>query len=255
MRSGIITGLFVYPIKSCAAVPVSESLCLPSGLENDRCWGIVDSNGKLLTQRDDPRLALIQPQIKDNRLVLSADTRSPVEVTESRATGTLLVSKWGEQVVCTDEGDAAAEWLAALLAYECRLVRVDTKTEPTDSVMFNDCAPLLVMFEETLEDVNSRLEDPVEMDRFRPSVVIRGFDQYAENEHSCLSTNVTSLLARKPCGRCVIINIDQSRAIRHLSEPLRTLSEYRSVNEKVVLGHYFAADRVGKLCVGMSVHS
>jgi uncharacterized protein YcbX len=67
-----ITGLWVYPVKSCAGVPVQEALLLATGLAFDRAWMVVDVYGVFVTQRALPRMALIRPQLKGHDMVLRA---------------------------------------------------------------------------------------------------------------------------------------------------------------------------------------
>lgn len=56
-----IAQVWVYPVKSCAGMRVNESLLIETGLEFDRAWMVVDDAGGFVTQREYPRMALIQP--------------------------------------------------------------------------------------------------------------------------------------------------------------------------------------------------
>lgn len=69
-----VAALFVYPIKSCAGVRVDNwpvlygsqkfsisSSLMSTGLLYDRYFAIVDENGKVLSQKQHPAMALIQP--------------------------------------------------------------------------------------------------------------------------------------------------------------------------------------------------
>jgi uncharacterized protein len=235
--TGIVTGIFVYPIKGCAPVSLTSVFCTPAGLENDRCWAIVDEHGKLLTQRDDPRLALIQP------------TEVLRRIDRKQVASNLDVSKWGENVVSRDAGDEPAKWLSAELGYRCRLVEVDDAR----GGRFLDCCPVSLVAEESIADLNTRLAEPVEMDCFRPSIVVRGMHPYEENSVEALSTGEMRFEPVRPVGRCVVVNVDQTTGIAHPAEPLRTLKEYRMIDGKVALGHYFASSGSGRVSVGAGV--
>lgn len=124
MASAFITGIFIYPVKSCAAISLPEVLCSPIGLDNDRRWAIIDESGKLLTQRDDPRLALITPQIaEDGTLTLSGPDMPQFHLPRTSSDEErLTISKWGQDIACFDEGVEAANLLSSALGYRCRLV-------------------------------------------------------------------------------------------------------------------------------------
>jgi uncharacterized protein YcbX len=62
-----VSGLNVYPIKSCGAVELEEANVTPTGLEDDRRFMLVDAEGKFYSQRrqpNGPKLTLIRPYFK-----------------------------------------------------------------------------------------------------------------------------------------------------------------------------------------------
>src|SRR5437870_1044036 len=67
-----IARLFVYPIKSCAGVELTEAVLTETGLDLDRAWMVVDDTGEFLSQRELPRMALIKVQLKHQEVVLRA---------------------------------------------------------------------------------------------------------------------------------------------------------------------------------------
>lgn len=57
-----VSGLFIYPIKSCKGIPLNMAEIGRFGFHNDRRWMIVDSETKrFVSQRTLPRMALITP--------------------------------------------------------------------------------------------------------------------------------------------------------------------------------------------------
>ncbi len=251
-----ITGLTIYPIKSCGGIALDESLCLEHGLQNDRAWALTDLSCKLLTQRDDPRLALIKPGLTaEADLMLSAAGHSPFLVQPTQGdTHRLKLNIWGDDRDAVDAGAGAAAWISEFLGYKCRLVRrLGTLSQSTlsgepagtsSSLLFADCCPILVMAEESLSDLNNRLPNPVGMDRFRPSMVISGLKSYNEDNLSTLRGTSIVLTATKRCARCLIVNIDQTTGTKEL-EPLHTLAQYRTVDGKVMVGCYFKVTTTG----------
>src|SRR6185369_12616388 len=67
-----IARLFVYPIKSCAGVELSEAALDETGLDLDRAWMVVDEENEFLSQREVPRMALVKVQLKHEEVVLRA---------------------------------------------------------------------------------------------------------------------------------------------------------------------------------------
>ena len=51
-----LSALHIYPMKSCAPLPVESARIEPRGLRHDRRWMAVDGDGRFLTGRDLPRL-------------------------------------------------------------------------------------------------------------------------------------------------------------------------------------------------------
>jgi uncharacterized protein YcbX len=174
---------------------------------------------------------------------------------------------WGNQTSGTDEGDAAAAWLSDALATQVRLVRRDfAKSRTTKIAMpsgqhaplsYFDSMPLLVASEESLDDLNERIQAnagaAVPMDRFRASIIVRGLGAFAEDKASALRIGSTIMHRGKPCARCVVTTIDQATAEAKGPEPLRTLSKYRQQAEKVMFGTYFMPEAAGVLSVGDEV--
>jgi uncharacterized protein len=257
-----IKALSIYPIKSCSPVELHEARCLKYGFANDRGWAITDASGKLLTQRDDPRLALIKPTVTaEANLVLNTDNRQQLTVlpapTETRRR---KISIWGDEREATEESSEASTWISQFLGYQCHLFRrlglprgssaaaaQEAGTEPP--LLFTDSRPVLVVSEESLNDLNERLKNPIGMDRFRAALVIAGLKKYDEDHLLELKGTNVILTAANPCARCVIINIDQTAGKLTGKEPLQTLASYRTVNGKVLFGRYFRVTRPGSIAL------
>lgn len=262
-RRPVVTGLFVYPVKSCAGTALDSAQLGPRGIEHDREFMLVDEHADFLTQREVPRLALITPTVTAQGLQLSAPgIPSLVHVPLVRG-DTFDVAVWGDRVGAVDQGDAVAQWLGTFLGLRCRLVRqaddavrrVDPTyaTSPTDQVSFADGYPLLLITEESLADLNARLGQAVPMNRFRPNVVVRGAPYpYAEDDWHDLSIGDVPLSGVKTCARCVIPNTDQHTAERAL-EPLATLTSYRRIDRGVIFGQNVIHHGRGTLRVGDAV--
>ena len=91
---------------------------------------------------------------------------------------------------------------------------------------FSDGFPVLILGDESLEELNHRLDVPLPMNRFRPNIVIRGLGPHGEDDVSVLSGDGFEIHLVKPCVRCSVTAIDQMTTAVG-KEPLRTLAVYR----------------------------
>jgi uncharacterized protein YcbX len=118
-----------------------------------------------------------------------------------------------------------------------------------ESVSFADGMPYLIIGQESLNELNARLEFPVSMDRFRPNLVFSGGSPFLEDQLRTIKIGNLPFQIVKPCARCVLITVDQQSG-KQGKEPLKTLSTYRSVNNKVYFGQNVVALSVGKIRIG-----
>ncbi|MEP7084850.1 MAG: MOSC N-terminal beta barrel domain-containing protein [Betaproteobacteria bacterium] len=239
-----IGGLFVYPVKSCRGFAAPAWQVGPRGLLRDREWMIVGDAGdplRFLTQRECPRLALIETALLATALTLSAPGMGAIDIEYERHGNSRDVVVWRDQVCATDQGDAVAEWLSAFTGRGLRLVHFDpavtrlcNREYAGDSgahTGFADGYPLLVIGSASLDDLNARLRSsgatPLPMNRFRPNLVVNGLEAYDEDHLSTLDCGEVTFTLVKPCVRCQITTTDQATA-EVGSEPLRTLAGYRN---------------------------
>lgn len=261
-----VSGLYIYPVKSCAGISLKNAYCSELGLRHDREWAVVGENGKVVTQRDFAKMALIQTAISDDdggKLTLSMANAAPLVVSSGDSRKPMRADVWGAVTGGFDEGDEAAEWLSKYLGAPVRLVRKDLSDERVTKIAkpngefapltYYDAMPVLVMSDESLSDLNSRMEHSVPMDRFRPSIVVSGLGPFGEDNAEELRVGGVKMFRGKPCARCVIITIDQSTGEKRDTEPLRALSKYRLQGEKAMMGQYFMPAGSGVISLGDEV--
>jgi uncharacterized protein YcbX len=263
-----VTELNIYPIKSCMGIARQSVEVAVRGLLHDRQWMLVGDNGVALTQRDFSKMALIKVEVIDNDqlwLKLSAPGAPDFQLAKQENTKELAamrVEVWDYQCQALDQGDAIAQWFSTYLNTTCRLVQmnpdfvrsIDAKyaVAADDQVNFQDEFPLLVISEASLADLNSRLSDPLPMNRFRPNVVVSGCEAFAEDTWDVIQIDGVKFSVVKPCARCVITTIDQTTAARGV-EPLRTLAGYRGIGNKVMFGQNLIHHGPGTLRLGSEV--
>ncbi len=252
-----ISRLFVYPVKSCAGVELSEALLTETGLDLDRAWMVVDSEGEFLSQREAPRLALIQPAFKrgGTELQLRAPGMLALHLRVDAVEAPTRVRVWDDEVPAYDMGDIAAQWFSDFLglneqglprtdAPKYRLVRFDPEhrrlsdrkwTGGAEALnQFSDGYPVLVLGQAALDGLNTRLQAqghaPVDIRRFRPNIVLEGLEAHDEDRVGPLQIATAEgeavLLPVKPCPRCPIPNIDPETA-QSSPEVNDTLQTYR----------------------------
>ena len=240
-QSVTVSALNVYPIKSCAGVSVTEALLIETGLEFDRAWMVVDAQGSFVTQRELPRMALIQPTLKHLEVVLRAPGMLALHLAIDGVEEPVRVKVWNDEVAAYDMGDLAAQWFSDFLGQPLRLVRFDpeqkrlsnkTWTGDIDAeVAFNDGFSILVISEASLAELNRKLKVPVTMARFRPNLVLSGLDAHGEDHLDEIRIETPEGPVRlklvKPCARCPIPNVDPLTGEPGV-EPGDTLSTYRA---------------------------
>ena len=110
----------------------------------------------------------------------------------------------------------------------------------------------LLISQASLNDLNSRLSEAVPMNRFRPNLVINGTTPFEEDTWSEIKIGEVHFKVAKPCARCILTTVNQDTGTKG-TEPLRTLAQYRSVNNKILFGQNLIALNEGKVCVNDSV--
>ncbi len=258
-----LTALTYFPIKSCRGLEVDSSVLRRGGLEHDRRMMVVKHDGDFLTQREYPRLALVLPTLADDCLNLAAPDFDSIRVPLQTSGATVPVRVWKSRgIPAVDQGDEAADWFSAWLRAPVRLVHIadgyerkvnpDYAVRPDDHTAFADGYPVLLASEESLADLNARLESPLPMNRFRPNLVVRGTSAFAEDSWKRIRIGSVDLAVVKPCARCVITTIDKE-TLETSREPLKTLASYRRKNGKVMFAQNLIPLNEGRLSTGMGV--
>ncbi|HRL36510.1 MAG TPA: MOSC N-terminal beta barrel domain-containing protein [Ottowia beijingensis] len=241
-----VSGLFVHPVKSCAGVALREARLMDTGLDLDRAWMVVDAEGRFVTQREQPRMALVRPQIKVLEVVLRAPGMLALHLGINEVEKPARVQVWGDEVDAWDMGDVAGQWFSDFLGQPgLRLVRFDPEVtrlaskqwtgEVDAPIEFADGFPLLVVGEASLAELNQRLaaagHAAVGIERFRPNIVLAGLQAHDEDRlHELrIATAEGEVVLRlvKPCPRCPIPNVDPATG-ETSPEVLAALSSYRA---------------------------
>lgn len=256
-----ISQLFIYPVKSLGGFEVPAAQLTDKGFEHDRRWMVVDKNNEFLTQREYPQMSLLQTLIIGDELVIyhkndpTDKTTIALKVTPAP---TVKVKVLEDECTAQFVSDAADKWLSTQLGMACRIVfmpdselrKVDDRYAHNEEVTnFSDGYPLTMIGQASLDDLNSRLLEPLPMNRFRPNIVFTGDPPFEEDTMEHLTINGINMYGVKLCSRCVVTTIDQNTASK-AKEPLKTLAGYRMKNNKIYFGQNLLFNQTGNIKVG-----
>lgn len=263
MQKVAITILKIYPIKSFAGFETDSSSVGKRGLSHDRRWMLVDREGVFMTQRSDTRLALFRTEMAEFGLrIVSPDGDRCVApfIPEGEACKVQVWKSGCDAVRVSSEID---RWLSVKLEKECSLVYMpETSIREThrdytlagDIVGFADAFPVLVISEESLNDLNARLDEALPMNRFRPNIVLSGTSPFGEDGWTRMQIGSLKFRFAKTCGRCSVTATNQETGEVGV-EPLKTLAKYRLVGKSVQFGAYFVPEGDGVIRVGDTVET
>lgn len=256
----VVSQLFIYPIKGLGGIALQQSQVLQRGLQFDRRYMLVDENGKFITQRTIPQLALFKLSFVNEGFEITYNNQQiilPFSITGITTT----VTVWDDTVEAILAPNEFNNWFSSTLKSNVRLVFMgDERQRPVNTkyavnneqVSFADGYPVLLLSEASLELLNSKLELAAEMERFRPNIVISGATAHQEDEFGYFSINDVKFKTAKPCGRCVVTTINPNTAVFG-KEPLKTLAQYRNFNNSILFGVNVLCLNQGAIAVGMQL--
>jgi uncharacterized protein YcbX len=263
MKTARLDAVFVYPVKSCRGIARESARVEATGLAGDRHWMLVRPSGRFVTQRELPRMALIETALDESGLTLVAPGRAAMRVARDAGRAALAVTVWKFSGSGIDCGDDVAAWCSEYLETPLRLVRFDPGqprvcgvgwTAGSQAVTeFSDEYPMLVISRASLADLNSRLPKALPMERFRPNLVIDGVDAYDEDRIHELRSGDLTIRIVKACTRCSITTTDQQRGALDGVEPLATLKTYR--HDRELKGVIFGQNAIPAAGVGSTLRA
>ncbi|GKV45434.1 hypothetical protein SLEP1_g52511 [Rubroshorea leprosula] len=244
-----VSSIFIYPIKSCRGISVSQAPLSATGFRWDRQWVVVNSKARAITQRVDAKLALVQIELpneaflegwvptKNSYMVIRAPGMNMLRVSLSKpqqVTDGVTVWEWSGSAL--DEGQEASEWFTNYLGKPARLVRFNAESETRlvdpqyasgHRVMFSDGYPFMVISQGSMDALNGILKEPVPVNRFRPNILVDGCEPFSEDLWGEVRISKFMFEGVKLCSRCKIPTIDQETGVAG-TEPNQTLMKTRS---------------------------
>ncbi|MBE9583697.1 MOSC domain-containing protein [Mucilaginibacter sp. JRF] len=255
-----VSALYIYPVKSLGGIELQQAEVTDRGLKYDRRWLLVDAENRFMTQRDFAPMALLKVAITPDGLQV---THTPDAATitvpfEPQTDDKFDVTIWESVCPAIRVSDEVDAWFSRILNMPCKLVhmpedthrKVDIRYAHSGEITtFADDYPFLLIGEESLNDLNSRLVEPLPMNRFRPNIVFSGGEPYAEDIINKFTINHIRFQGVKLCARCVMTTIDQETGVKN-KEPLKTLAGYRRKGQKILFGQNVIHKGTGIISVG-----
>jgi uncharacterized protein YcbX len=258
-----VSEIWIYPVKSLGGIRLKESEVEERGLKYDRRWMIVDEDGTFLTQRTHSKMALIDVALDTDALILtSRSDQQSIKIPFQPVSGEQISTKvWNDEVIALTVSDTADTWLSEQLDKNVRLVIMpewaERKADPeyaknNDNVSFADGFPYMVISQASLDNLNHKSSKTLTMSRFRPNFVITGTAPHEEDNWIEIRIGSLEFSVVKPCSRCILTTIDPDTGLKG-PEPLKTLSTYRKLNNKILFGQNMVVRNRGKISENDSV--
>jgi uncharacterized protein YcbX len=253
--------IFIYPIKSLGGIRMEEAIVEERGFQHDRRWMLVDQSGRFVSQREFPMLSLLQVELETAGLRVFPKKQPDLNlfIPFNLSEGTEIpVVIWDDRVIAQIVSKSVGRWFSDFLGFEVDLVKmpelaqrkVDARYAVNfESVSFADGMPYLIIGQASLDELNTRLVQPVPMNRFRPNLVFSGGAPFVEDKIRKIRIGTLDFQLVKPCARCVLTTINQETGAGG-KEPLKTLATYRTVGNKVMFGQNALALNYGRVMVG-----
>ncbi|XP_076002822.1 mitochondrial amidoxime-reducing component 1 [Genypterus blacodes] len=276
----LVSQLLIHPVKSGKALSVSQAECQNFGLKHgdlqDRHWLVVQEDGHMVTGRQEPRLVLMSLTCDDGQVCLNGpdmdELRFPFKQPKNPEKGCRV---FGADIQGRDCGDEASRWLTRYLAADktFRLVHFEPHMQPRKQeelqlphlkceVAYPDCAPVMLLSEASVRDLDSKVEKDMTVERFRPNIVISDCEAFEEDSWEEIQIGSVRLQRVMSCGRCIFTTVDPETGIINRKEPLETLKSYRQCkpSEKHIyqtsplFGQLLTVKKTGTMHVGDVVY-
>jgi uncharacterized protein len=257
-----VSQLFIYPIKSLRGIAVESAWVTDRGLKHDRRWMLVNEQNRFLSQRELPKMALLQVALeKDGLRIKSSQPHADIIIPyDAEENGMEKVTIWNATCDARRVGEKIDNWFSDKLGLPCKLVFMpDESMRPVDTTSgyhpegkytsFADAYPFLLVGEASMQDLNNRLNEPVSVRRFRPNIVFSGGLPYQEDEMGDFTINNVHFTGLENCARCMVPNVDPETGISG-REPVKTLATYRLQNKKINFGRNVVHSGTGIIRVG-----
>mgnify|MGYP000853434036 CR=1 FL=1 len=247
----------IYPVKSFRGISLISAFAMDAGFEFDRRWMLIDENNRFISQREFPILAQFITKIENNQLSVNYKDSIVSFDTNLAIFREFSAKIWDDEALVQEINLDVSDWFSEIIGAKCKLVKLksdisrfhfSSKLNQDIPVSLADGYPYLIIGDKSLDLLNSKLDKPIEMNRFRPNIVIKTDYPHQEDDLDTISIGEVSFCNVKPCGRCTIVNTNQIDSLIG-KEPLKTLSTYRKFENSVNFGSNFRCEKNGVISI------
>ena len=244
-----ISAIYTASVKSLA-LQIRDSVSLePAGIAEDRRFHLIDGGGRLLTQRQRPRLALVSADYNPESDRLSFTFPDQGQIVGPVETGEQVnTAIWGRSVPGRVVQGAWNEALSRFCGGPVQLVKTDDKGLSFDEY------PLSLLSRASIDLMGQLTMGAKEFEarRFRPNLLIDGC--WPHEEDTWLGGTVAvgpEVLLRviAPDARCAITTVDPDTGQRDFDTP-KFLLAYRPSARAPYFGVYAVVENPGTVSVG-----
>jgi len=226
---------------------------------------VVDANGAFMTARNHPGLLhiLAEPGLEGRVTLRIGDDGIPFVGTPNGGRARISTAVWGTECEGISFDAEIDRRLSGHLGEPCRLVYMTEDilrpvtsdvALPDDRVSYADGFPLLLTNQSSLDDLNMRVDSPLEMLRFRPNLVVEGTIAFAELNWARIRIGDLEFVAGGPCVRCKLTTLDPVTGERRTDgEPLKTLATYQKNDHGTLFGINLIPRGDGELRIGQPI--
>ncbi|MES1934086.1 hypothetical protein T35B1_15836 [Salinisphaera shabanensis T35B1] len=256
-----LASIYRYPVKSSAAEPLDVARVKQEGLVHDRRFMVARPDGAFVTARKYPVLQTITARFDGAQLTLLHDDYPAVADTVGQFERERFDTRvWADDFEAWTTTQRLDAWVSRIVGEPVHLLWLGEQSSRFREtigvrVSFADGYPLLLISEASLADLNARTDGSHVMAQFRPNVVVRDTDAFAEDGWKRIRIGDVTFRVDAPCSRCVMITVDPARGERRSDgEPMRTLLRYRKgADNQVYFGQNLVAENEGDINVGETV--
>jgi uncharacterized protein YcbX len=257
-----VTDLFRFPVKSLRGDMLERATIGPRGIDGDRRWMIVDANGRFITRREMPDMALFTVQSDGDGLLIDHPQQAAHRVARPDAgAATIDARVWNDTVRVRLTDGATDGYLSRTFGRPVRLVYQGQDSvrpiepafaAPGDHVSLSDGYPVLIVNRASLTALNAALAVPVPITRFRPNIVVDGLAAWGEDHWRRIRIGDVTFRIAKPCSRCIVTTQQPETGERlEGNEPLATLRRLgRTGKGGVMFGQNAVAESAGSIGIG-----
>lgn len=265
-----VSQISIYPIKSTTGIHLNHAFVEQRGLAFDRRLVVARPDGQFLTGRSHPKLLQIHSALISGGLHLRAPDCQPLDLFYDAFEDSYApLQLWDDSMQAQRCGVEIDAWFSAYLDEPVQLLYYgdDTRRQRAShdgvnegEVSFADGYPLLLISQASLDDLNQRLVEPVPMAQFRPNLVLKGCQPFAEDSWQRIRIGEVIFESTKPCSRCVLTTVNPDKPDPDSGEvypdpqqqPLATLARYRKGDNgkggsEVYFGQNLVAVNSGKI--------